>query len=229
MHRGRACLQQEVEGGHSQAHRAQALCSLWSPPYSQRHLWWETGGILLQPLSLPAGQSPGVAQSLCILRTHQRSPSLGLGHGHTSMTLSYAVPGIHSHTPAPGSFRLALDGKEIGSAQQVTQLAGGQKSPKPAQPGPSPAPAQPSSQLAPANPQPRLLHTEYRGLVPGSEARLSETFKCPTRPKELGSQALTMILCRESKEHNRKPQRASLLRKVFCFVLTVPAPRPSPC
>lgn len=74
VHRGRACLQQEVDGGHSQAHRAQALCSLWSPPYSERHLWWQTGGILLQLLSLPAGQSPGAAQSLCILRTHQRSP-----------------------------------------------------------------------------------------------------------------------------------------------------------
>lgn len=140
----------------------------------------------------------------------------------TSVTLSYAVPGTHSHTPAPGSFRLALDGEETGSAQQVTQLARGWKSPKP-------APARPSSQLAPANPRPRLMHTEYHRLVPGSEVRLSETFKRPTRPKEPGSQALTMILGRESKEHNRKPQRASLLRKVFCFELTVPAPWPSPC
>lgn len=94
--------------------------------------------------------------------------------------------------------------------------------------GPSPAPTRPSSQLAPANTQPRLMHTEYQGLVPGSEVRLSEIFKRPTWPKEPGSQALTMILCRESKEHNRKPQRASLLRKVFCFVLTAPASWPPP-
>jgi len=85
-----------------------------------------------------------------------------------------------------------------------------------------PAPARPSSLLASANPRPkrpRLTHTEYHRLV---------TAQKPDSPcLSIALTALTMILCRESEEHNRKPQRDSLLRKVCHFVLTAPALWPS--
>lgn len=83
-----------------------------------------------------------------------------------------------------------------------------------------PAPARPSSLLASANPRPerpRLTHTEYHRLMPAQKS-----------DSPCLSIALTMILCRESEEHNRKPQRDSLLSKVCHLVLTAPDLQSSP-
>lgn len=74
VHRRWACLQWEADEDHPKAQtsvssRAQALHYLWSPLFSQRHLWQKTRDVLLQPLSLPASR---------ILNQH--SPSVPWGY-----------------------------------------------------------------------------------------------------------------------------------------------------
>lgn len=126
--------------------RAQVLCSPRSPLYSQRHLWWKTRGVLLQPLSPPPAESWSSAVPPYLADTLEEF-WLGQGH-HLSDTVYHAVfRDPLSYTPR--RFRLALHGTTGLSSTSLLghNLAGGWMSLKP-------APARPSSLITPANPRP---------------------------------------------------------------------------
>lgn len=117
--------------------RAQILCSPRSPLYSQRHLWWKTIGVLLQPLSPPPAESWSSTVPPYLADTLEEF-WLGQGH-HLSDTVSHAVFRDPLSYP-PGSFRLALHGTAGLSSASLPghRLARGRMSLKPAQPGPPP-------------------------------------------------------------------------------------------